>query len=72
MLVTDVGLKGSVVEVDKRLFRNILYPAGDAVYASPENLEDYEKYRKVSPHRIKLRDISLQSLRPASELKEIK
>lgn len=46
--IDDVGLKGSVVEVEKRLFRNVLYPSGDAVYASPENLEEFEKYRKAS------------------------
>jgi len=45
--VSGIGLKGTVVEVKKRLFRNVLYPRGEAVYASPENLEYYESYRKV-------------------------
>lgn len=46
--IEGIGLKGSVVEVPKRLFRNQLYINGQAVYASPENLELYEEYRKES------------------------
>lgn len=45
--ISGVGLKGTVVEVKKRLFRNVFYPKGEAVYASPENLAYYESYRKV-------------------------
>ncbi|XP_060588535.1 large ribosomal subunit protein bL9m-like, partial [Ruditapes philippinarum] len=45
--ITDIGLKGTVVEVPKKLFRNELYPSGAAVYASPENLILYEDLRKV-------------------------
>ena len=45
--MAGIGLKGTVVEVKKRLFRNILYPRGDAVYASPDNLKEYDTFRKV-------------------------
>ena len=47
IFVTDVGFKGAVVEVTKRRFRSELYPKGLAVYASPENLAEYEKYSQV-------------------------
>ncbi|XP_045165968.2 39S ribosomal protein L9, mitochondrial-like [Mercenaria mercenaria] len=46
--IDGIGLKGTVVEVPKRLFRNQLYPSGEAVYASPENIDLYEQYRKES------------------------
>ncbi|KAL4225884.1 54S ribosomal protein L9 [Mactra antiquata] len=46
--VEDIGLKGTVVEVPKRLFRNVLYPRGDAVYASPENIKLYEGFKQDS------------------------
>ncbi|WAR25041.1 RM09-like protein [Mya arenaria] len=44
----SIGLKGTLVEVKKNIFRNVLYPSGDAVYASPENIEYYKKYRQIS------------------------
>lgn len=42
-MVTGVGIRGDLVTVKRRLFRNKLYPAGLAVYASPENIERFKK-----------------------------
>ncbi|PVD36205.1 hypothetical protein C0Q70_03180 [Pomacea canaliculata] len=41
--VEGVGIRGDLVTVKRRLFRNKLYPAGLAVYASPENIERFKK-----------------------------
>lgn len=39
--VEGVGIRGDTVTVKRRLFRGRLYPAGLAVYASPENLDKF-------------------------------
>ncbi|XP_076439023.1 large ribosomal subunit protein bL9m-like [Babylonia areolata] len=44
--VDGVGMRGDVVTVKRRLFRNRLQPAGLAVYASPENMEKFAKEKK--------------------------
>ena len=46
-VILGVGLQGEVLEVTKRLARNMLLPAGAAVYASPENLARNEEQREV-------------------------
>ena len=38
------------MEVERHIFRNMLFPTGKAVYASPENLEENEEYLKVWMH----------------------
>ena len=40
-------MRGETVTVKRRLFRGKLYPAGLAVYASPENLEKFAKESEV-------------------------
>ena len=50
-VILGVGLQGEVLEVTKRLARNMLLPAGAAVYASPENLARNEEQREVGAHR---------------------
>ena len=43
-----VGIRGDVVTVNRDTFHDELFPAGLAVYASPENIEEFEEERKVS------------------------
>lgn len=42
-----MGLKGHIVNVERRLFRNVLLPSGKACYASPENIENMKKHAEV-------------------------
>ena len=39
--VPGIGYKHELVTVKRKLFRNILYPSGLALYASPENIKEY-------------------------------
>ncbi|XP_014669942.1 PREDICTED: 39S ribosomal protein L9, mitochondrial-like isoform X2 [Priapulus caudatus] len=39
--VEGIGMKGDIVKVKLNLARDQLLPSGQAVYCSPENLEDY-------------------------------
>lgn len=41
--LSALGARGQVVTVDRMMFRQELYPSGAAVYASPENLEEYKE-----------------------------
>lgn len=65
--VEGIGSRGDVVEVKRSLFRGVLCPAGSAVYASPENLTQFEKERQASgakqePKRTKYSVNTLQQL----------
>lgn len=41
LLVAGIGYKHELVSVKRKLFRKILYPAGMAMYASPENIKEF-------------------------------
>ncbi|CAL1537212.1 unnamed protein product [Lymnaea stagnalis] len=45
--VEGIGIRGDLVKVKKEVFHNDLYPAGLAVYASPENIDEFEEERKA-------------------------
>ena len=45
---SGIGIRGDVVSVKRDLFHNELFPGGLAVYASPENIEEFEEERRVS------------------------
>nr|KAG5689185.1 hypothetical protein BaRGS_004019 [Batillaria attramentaria] len=44
---TSVGVRGEQVLVKRSLFRNKLYPAGLAVYATPDNLAMFAEEKKA-------------------------
>ncbi|XP_064596348.1 large ribosomal subunit protein bL9m-like [Liolophura sinensis] len=46
--VEGVGNRGDLLYVKRRLFRNYLYPAGFAKYASPENIAEWKQLRQES------------------------
>ncbi|XP_029645008.1 39S ribosomal protein L9, mitochondrial [Octopus sinensis] len=39
--IDGIGYKNELVTVKRKFFRNVLYPAGLAMYASPENVEKF-------------------------------
>ncbi|CAE1302069.1 RP-L9 [Acanthosepion pharaonis] len=39
--IDGIGYKHELVSVKRKLFRKILYPAGMAMYASPENIKEF-------------------------------
>ncbi|XP_005103172.1 39S ribosomal protein L9, mitochondrial [Aplysia californica] len=45
--VEGVGIRGDVVTVKRDFFHEELFPAGMAVYASPDNIEEFEEERKA-------------------------
>jgi len=45
--VEGVGIRGDVVKVKRLDFHTNLYPAGLALYASPENIQMFEEERKA-------------------------
>lgn len=45
--VEGVGIRGDLVKVKRSVFHEELYPASLAVYASPENLAEFEEERKA-------------------------
>ncbi|XP_057244989.1 39S ribosomal protein L9, mitochondrial, partial [Malurus melanocephalus] len=45
--VEDLGSRGDVVNVDKRLGRNKLLPQGLALYPTPENLRIFQEEKKL-------------------------
>ena len=42
-----LGLKGQVISVPKNLFRLDLFPSGKALYATQENIAEYEPFAQV-------------------------
>ena len=42
-----MGIRGDLVKVQRTVFHEELYPASLAVYASPENIAEFEEERKV-------------------------
>ncbi|CAH1789185.1 unnamed protein product [Owenia fusiformis] len=49
--VDGIGLKGDVVTVKRSVFRNQLFPLGQATYASPENLAENEREKSSSGYK---------------------
>ncbi|RUS70535.1 hypothetical protein EGW08_021701, partial [Elysia chlorotica] len=45
--VEGVGIRGDLVKVKRSVFHEELYPASLAVYASPENIAEFEEERKA-------------------------
>lgn len=45
--VEGLGYAGDVLPVDRSLFRRILEPTKQAIYASEENIKNTEKIREV-------------------------
>ncbi|XP_059139138.1 large ribosomal subunit protein bL9m-like [Physella acuta] len=45
--VEGLGIRGDVVKVKRNMFHDQLFPAGLAVYASPQNLKEFEEERKA-------------------------
>lgn len=46
--VDGIGIRGDIVTVKREMFHSELFPAGLAVYASPENIEEFEEERKAA------------------------
>jgi len=46
--IDGIGIRGDVVSVKRDLFHNELFPGGLAVYASPENIEEFEEERRAA------------------------
>lgn len=49
--VEGVGIRGDVVNVTKRKWRNEIFPAGDGVYPTEENMVKLEKEMENEPER---------------------
>uniref|UniRef100_A0A0B6ZY76 Large ribosomal subunit protein bL9m n=1 Tax=Arion vulgaris TaxID=1028688 RepID=A0A0B6ZY76_9EUPU len=45
-IVDGLGIRGDLVSVNRVVFHQELFPAGLAVYASPENIQEFEEERK--------------------------
>ncbi|CAG5116690.1 unnamed protein product [Candidula unifasciata] len=45
--VEGLGIRGDIVKVDRDVFHLELFPADLAVYASPENIQEFEEERKA-------------------------
>ena len=47
--IPALGVKGSVVEANSGWMRHKLFPQGRAVYATPENIEQYSLVGEAGP-----------------------
>ncbi|BFZ14068.1 hypothetical protein BsWGS_17107 [Bradybaena similaris] len=45
--VEGLGIRGDIVKVERDMFHLELFPANLAVYASPENIQEFEEERKA-------------------------
>lgn len=50
LLDAGIGSKGETVSIQRHIFRTRLQPVGAAVYASPENIKEYEEINRLTKH----------------------
>ncbi|ESP02681.1 hypothetical protein LOTGIDRAFT_171882, partial [Lottia gigantea] len=57
--ILGLGVEGELVTVSRKMFRNSLYPRQKAVYASPENLAEYQTVEKDKTGKKKVTKFSM-------------